>query len=289
MPHHASFFSYVVALFPALRQNIDNLGRLSRSALDKTPIWPHSIEVLAASTFIAALVIVLALLARSRLGDVEDAVIPDGRLTLRTFMELFIGYFYDMMKDTMGPKRAKRYFPLIGTCACFIFFANIIGLIPGFAPPTSSLNITAGCSIVVFFAFNYYGIKEHGLGYFKHLAGPVWWLAPLIFVIEVLSLCIRPVTLSIRLMVNMAVDHLLGTIVTGMVMLFVPIPIMMLGTLVCVVQVLVFCLLATIYIALATEHEDHGEAHEHAHEHGGPASHQGDDPRNPAPARAAHA
>jgi F-type H+-transporting ATPase subunit a len=112
----------------------------------------------------------------------------------------------------------------------------------------------------VFFAFNYYGIKENGLGYFKHLAGPVWWLAPLIFFIEVLSLCIRPVTLSIRLMLNMAVDHLLVSIVTGMVMLFVPIPILMLGTLVCVVQVVVFCLLSSIYITLATEHEDHGDA-----------------------------
>jgi F-type H+-transporting ATPase subunit a len=274
MPHHASFFSYIVAMFPALRENVDNLGRLSRTALDKNPVWPHSIEALLASACVVVLIIVLGALTRSRLGNVEDAVIPDGKLTLRTFMEVFVGYFYDMMKETMGATRAKRYFPLIGTCACFIFFANIIGLVPGFAPPTSTLNITAGCAIVVFFAFNYYGIKETGLGYFKHLAGPVWWLAPLIFPIEVLSLCIRPVTLSIRLMVNMAVDHLLGSIITGMVMLFVPIPIMVLGTLVCLVQVLVFCLLSTIYIALATEHEDHGEAHEHAHgPHGKGRSH----------------
>jgi F-type H+-transporting ATPase subunit a len=261
MPHHASFFSYIVAMFPALRTNIDNLGRLSKTALDRNPVWPHSIESLLASAFIVVLVILIAAITRSRLGNVEDSVIPDGKLTLRTFMEVFVGYFYGMMKETMGPKRAKRYFPLIGTCACFIFFANIIGLIPGFAPPTATLNITAGCAIVVFFAFNYYGIKENGLGYFKHLAGPVWWLAPLIFPIEVLSLFIRPVTLSIRLMVNMAVDHLLGSIITGIVMLIVPIPIMVLGTLVCVVQVLVFCLLASIYIALATEHEDHGEPH----------------------------
>jgi len=276
MPHHASFFSYIVAMFPALRENLDNLGSLGKTALDKNPVWPHSIEPLFASLFVVALVILLAALTRSRIGNVEDAVIPDGKLTLRTFMELFIGYFYGMMKDTMGPKRAKRYFPLVGTCACFIFFANIIGLIPGFTPPTSTLNITAGCAVVVFFAFNYYGLKENGLGYIKHLAGPVWWLAPLIFPIEVLSLCIRPVTLSIRLMVNMAVDHLLGTIITGMVMLIIPIPIMVLGTLVCLVQVLVFCLLSTIYIALATEHEDHGEAHAaghgHAHAH---AKHKG--------------
>jgi F-type H+-transporting ATPase subunit a len=266
MPHHASFFSYLLALFPALGKNVDNLGRLGRSAAGEA-IWPNSFEPLVASLFVVLLVTLLAMRTRARITNLESAVIPDGTLTLRSFMEGFIGIFYDMMKDMMGPKRAKRYFPVIGTSACFIFFSNILGLVPGLRPPTSTWNITAGCSIIVFVAFNYYGIKENGLGYFKHLAGPVWWLAPLIFFIEVLSLCIRPVTLSIRLMLNMAVDHLLVSIVTGMVMLLVPIPILMLGTLVCVVQVVVFCLLASIYITLATDHEDHGEAHAHEPAH----------------------
>jgi F-type H+-transporting ATPase subunit a len=262
MPHHASFFSYLLALFPALGENVANLGRLGRTASGEA-VWPNSFEPLTASLFVVLLVTLLAWLTRAGITNLETAVIPDGKLTLRSFMEGFVGIFYDMMKDMMGPKRAKRYFPLIGTSACFIFFSNILGLIPGLRPPTSTWNITAGCSIIVFFAFNYYGIKENGLGYFKHLAGPVWWLAPLIFFIEVLSLCIRPVTLSIRLMLNMAVDHLLVSIVTGMVMLLVPIPILMLGTLVCVVQVVVFCLLASIYITLATDHEEHGDAHAH--------------------------
>ncbi len=263
MPHHASFFSYLVAMFPALGQNAHNLGK---TWVGKEPVTSHSIEPLVASLFVVLLVIVLGALTRSRIENVEEAVIPDGKVSLRSFMEAFIGFFYNMMKDMMGPKRAKRYFPLIGTCACFVFFSNIMGLIPGLTPPTSTWNITAGCALVVFVAFNYYGIKENGLGYFKHLAGPVWWLAPLIFLIEVVSLCIRPLTLSIRLMLNMAVDHLLASIVAGMVMLFVPIPILMLGTLVCVVQVMVFCLLSSIYIALATEHEEHGEGHAHAEE-----------------------
>ena len=163
------------------------------------------------------------------------------------------------MKDMMGGKRARRYFPIVGTLALFIFFSNCLGLIPGFIPPTSSLNITAGCAAVVFLLFNYYGIKENGFGYIKHLAGPVWWLAWLILPLELISLCIRPITLSVRLMLNMAVDHLLVTIALGMVALLVPVPIVMLSTLICVVQVLVFCLLTSIYISLATEHEEHEE------------------------------
>jgi F-type H+-transporting ATPase subunit a len=112
--------------------------------------------------------------------------------------------------------------------------------------------------------FNAYGIKENGWGYFKHLAGPVWWLAWLIFPIEVLSLFVRPVTLAVRLMMNMAVDHLLAGNMLTLLALFLPIPLLVLGTIVCLIQVLVFCLLTSIYITLATEHEDHGEAHEHA-------------------------
>jgi F-type H+-transporting ATPase subunit a len=259
MPEHTSFFSYLIAMFPALGENMHNLGQ---TAFGK-PVTGHHAEPVVASLFVAVLVIVLALMTRARITNLDEAVVPDATLSLRTFMEVFIGFFYDLMKDMMGPKRAKRYFPIIGTFALFIFFSNILGMIPGLLPPTASLDITAGCALVVFITFNYLGLKENGLGYFKHMAGPVWWLAWLILPIELLSMCIRPVTLAVRLMLNMAVDHLLVTIALGMVALLLPVPILMLSTLVCVVQVLVFCLLASIYITLATEHEDHGE---HAHQ-----------------------
>ena len=103
------------------------------------------------------------------------------------------------------------------------------------------------------------------------------WMGPaflpiniLIFLIEFIStFIIRPVTLSVRLMLNIAVDHLLLSILLGIFTLFLPIPIMILGTLVAVVQVLVFCLLTSIYISLATEvhHDDHGHGEgEHGHD-----------------------
>ena len=266
MPEHTSFFSYLIAMFPAFGENMHNLGH----SLFGKPVGVHSAEPITAALAVAVLVVLMALAVRGKLVDHEKSVIPDDKLTLRTFFEILIGTFYDMMKDMMGPKRAKRYFPIIGTCACFIFFGNLIGLFPGFTPPTSSWNITLGCALVVFVSFNYYGIKENGLGYFKHFMGPMPALAPLIFPIEILSICIRPITLSIRLMLNMAVDHLLVTIAAGMFALLLPIPIMVLGTLVIIVQVVVFCLLSSIYIALATEHEEHEHApgHAHAHEHG---------------------
>jgi F-type H+-transporting ATPase subunit a len=265
MPEHTSFFSYLVAMFPALGQNMSVLGK----SLFGEPVTAHAAEPLAASLFIMLLLVGLALGIRGQLVDYEKSVIPEATLSVRTFFEIYVGFWYGTMKDMMGPKRAKRYFPLVGSLACFILFSNALGLIPGFTPPTSSWNVTLGCALVVFVMFNYYGFKENGLGYLKHLAGPYLGIAfipvnVLLFVIEVVSTLIRPLTLSVRLMLNMAVDHLLVTLTLGMIALFLPIPVMVLGTLVVIVQVVVFCLLTSIYIALATEHDEHeAEAKSH--------------------------
>jgi F-type H+-transporting ATPase subunit a len=271
MPEHTTFFSYLIALFPALGKNMSAFGH----SLFGAPVTAHGAEPLVSSLFIMVLLVGLAFGVRKQLVNYDQSVVPEATLTMRTFFEVFVGYWYDTMKDMMGPRRAKRYFPLIGSLACFILFSNALGLIPGFAPPTSNWNITMGCALVVFVMFNYYGLKENGVHYLTHLFGPYigWWGIPinlLLFVIEVVSTLIRPLTLSIRLMLNMAVDHLLVTLILGMVALLLPIPVMILGTLVVIVQVMVFCLLTSIYISLATEHEEHAEhadprAHGEAH------------------------
>jgi F-type H+-transporting ATPase subunit a len=157
----------------------------------------------------------------------------------------------------MDADRAKKYFPVIATSACFVFFSNVMALFPGFPVATSHLSITLGCALVVFILFNIYGLATNGLGYIKHLAGPAWYLAPLVFFIELISLCVRPVTLAVRLLLNMAVDHLILGIFLGLVAVLVPIPVMLLGCIVVVVQTLVFSLLTCVYIGLATEHEEH--------------------------------
>jgi F-type H+-transporting ATPase subunit a len=271
MPEHTTFFSYLLAQFPALGQNMSVFGK---SFLGHQPVGAHGAEPLAASLAVMLVILVLVALVRPALANSDRAVIPEAKLTLRTFFEVWIGYWYGLMKDMMGPKRAKRYFPLVGSLSVFIVVSNFLGLIPGFSPPTSNWNVTLGCAVIVFVMFNYYGIEENGLGYVKHLFGPWlgWPLVPvnlLLFVVETFSLFIRPLTLSIRLMLNMAVDHLLVTIALGMIALFLPVPVLVLSTLVCIVQVLVFCILTSIYITLATEHGDH-EAEAKSHGAGGP-------------------
>jgi F-type H+-transporting ATPase subunit a len=260
MPEHANFLTLLLAHFhDTLEHNTSLLGKTLVGGQD--PTW-QSFEPLAASVLAATILLLVAFRVRSRLGNENEAIVPESKLTLRTFMEAFLGYFYDLAKSVMDADRAKKYFPLIGTSACFIFFANVLALVPGMPVATSHLGVTFGCALVVFLLFNAYGLMTNGAGYIKHMAGPMWFLAPLIFPIEVISLFVRPVTLGVRLMVNMAADHLMLGLFLSLVALIVPIPVMLLGCLVVVIQTLVFTLLTCIYIGLATDHEAEG-AHAH--------------------------
>ena len=210
------------------------------------------------------LIIVFAAVARGRYSNRDTALVPEAKLSVRNAFEAIFDAVWDMMEGMLGPRLTKKYFPLIATLACYILVSNLMGLVPGFSPATSNLNTTLGPAIVVFIVYNAAGIAEVGLvNHFKHLLGPVWYLAWLMLVIEIVSHIARPASLAIRLMGNMTGDHMVlgvfGGIAEGImgVPLLLPIPFLFLGLLVCVVQTLVFCLLSTVYISLATAHEDH--------------------------------
>lgn len=253
MPGHSSWFTFLLA---GMKENLSRNTSLIGDTLinGRPPTW-MSFEPIVAAIFVAVVVLILGMAARARLTKLDEMVIPDDRLTLRTFMEIFLGYFYDLAKSMMGAERAKRYFPVIGASAIFVFFSNVMALLPGMPVATSSLNITLGCAIVVFVLFNFYGLKSNGWNYIKHLAGPAWYLAWLVLPIELISLCVRPITLAVRLMLNMSVDHLILGIFVSLLALVIPVPLMVLGCLIVLIQTLVFTLLTTIYISLATEHE----------------------------------
>jgi F-type H+-transporting ATPase subunit a len=252
MPDHTSWLTFVLAYFEQTLEH--NATAIGETLVNHEPATWRSFEPISAAVLVAVLVLVLALLARRQLLR-DDAYLPEDRLTLRTFMEAFLGYFYDLAKASMDAHRAKKYFPVIAASALFVFFSNVMALLPGMPVATSSLNVTLGSGLVVFILFNIYGLTVNGWSYVKHLAGPAWYLAWLIFPIELISLVVRPITLGLRLMLNMAVDHLIVTIFLGLVAILVPVPLLLIGCIVVVIQTLVFALLTTIYIALATEHE----------------------------------
>jgi F-type H+-transporting ATPase subunit a len=169
----------------------------------------------------------------------------------------------NILKGFMEQKAAEYFLPLIGTCAFVILVSNVIGLVPGFLPPTSNVNTTAAMALIVFIATHVYGIREHGPAkYFGHWLGPIkkWYALPLMVLMfgsELISHLARPVTLSVRLAGNMFADHMVLTLFAGFFPLLLPLPMLILGLLVCIVQTAVFCMLSTVYIGLAIAHEEH--------------------------------
>lgn len=206
----------------------------------------------------------IGLIYRSKISKVNNLVIPDRGISVRNIVELFGNFIYGQVKQIIGEKQAPHYFPFICTIFILIFVSNLIGLIPGFLPPTEHLSTTLALGLFSFIYYNYRGCREQGtLNYIKHFAGPLWYLAFLIFPIEIISNCIRPISLALRLRSNMMGDHMVISIFSGMVPLGVPIVFMILGILVSFIQAYVFTVLSMVYISLAISHHDHDEEHAH--------------------------
>jgi F-type H+-transporting ATPase subunit a len=201
-------------------------------------------NAIAYTWLIIALLLLLSLLATKGLKAV-----PGG---LQNFMEVIVGGIENMVVETMG-EHGRPFFPLIATLALFILVSNLIGLVPGFYPPTANINTTAACAVIVFITTHVVGIKEHGIKYLKHFMGPIIWLAPMMFFIEVIGHVSRVISLTLRLFGNMNGHELVLMIFFGLAPFLVPLPMMLMGVLVSFIQAFVFMLLAMIYISGSME------------------------------------
>jgi len=200
------------------------------------------------------LIILVSWRIQASLKKASDPLIPDTGFSARNVFELVVQATSNQLRAIIGPS-GDKYLTLIGGLFIFIFFCNIIAIVPGFLPATENINTNLAMSVTVFLVYNFYGFKEHGLGYLKQFAGPIIWLAPLMFVIELLSHLFRPMSLSIRLFGNMFGDHMVLTIFSQLVPLVVPVIFMILGIVVSMIQAFVFALLTAVYIGLAVSHD----------------------------------
>jgi len=175
---------------------------------------------------------------------------------LQNILELIIKAFESILVEMIG-ERGKKYLPLIATIGLFILVCNLLGLVPGFMSPTSKLNVTLGCALVVFFYYHWQGIRSQGLfKYLKHFMGPIPLLAPLLIPIEIISHFSRPVSLSIRLFGNIFAEELLIVVIASIIPFFLPLPFMAIAIFTAVIQAFVFVLLSCIYIGGAVAHEE---------------------------------
>ncbi len=150
----------------------------------------------------------------------------------------------------------ERYQAYVTCIFLFVLICNLTGLIPGITAPTTSIMVTLGLAIPTFFFYNFHGVRVQGpIGYLKHFAGPVWWMAWLIFPIEIFSDVIRVMSLSVRLYANMFAGDLVTMVFFSLVPIGIPVIFLGLHLFVSLIQAFVFMLLTMIYLSLAVSHE----------------------------------
>ncbi len=175
---------------------------------------------------------------------------------LQNIFELYIEFVDNMLKENMGDK-GRKYFPLVAGLGLFIFFGNLMGMIPGLESYTANINTTLALALLVFVIYNWEGIKKHGIGYLKHFMGPIPAAAPIFFIIEIISHISRPITLALRLFANMTGGELITIVLIFLIPLLIPLPIMVVHLIAVFLQTYVFMILTTVYIAGAITEEAH--------------------------------
>ena len=194
-------------------------------------------------------------------GKLSESEPGGGQQTL----EVSVLAVRNMIQDIIGPHGLK-YFPVVMTFAVLILVSNLMGLFPLFMSPTAATSVTFALGLSSFLYYNYIGISENGiLNHLKHLAGPVWWIAWLIFPIELISNFIRPFSLGIRLFGNLFADEQVIATVQNLappISYFFPMLLMPLSVFVALIQTFVFILLSQLYISEVShaphEHGAHG-------------------------------
>jgi len=172
-------------------------------------------------------------------------------------LELTVGGLKNLLHDIIGHE-GDRFLYIIGAFTVFIFVSNMFGLFFFLAPPTSNPNTTFALSISAFCYYNYVGIRKQGVfRYLKHFGGPVWWLFPLFWLIEMIGNFARILSLSMRLFGNIFGEHTATGIFMGLIPVIVPWPMMALGIFGAFLQTFVFIMLTMVYISGAIATEEH--------------------------------
>ncbi len=211
----------------------------------------HSFIFLTHMLLTAAIVLVIAKMATSNLR-----LVPTGA---QNVMEAYLSGVLAMGADVMGKAEARRYLPLVATIGLFVGIANIIGIIPGFEAPSAFLDFTLALALVVFTYYNFEGIRRNGLiSYFKHFMGPVWWLAWLMFPIEIVSHISRIISLSFRLFGNVKGDDMFLMVILMLAPWLLPMIPFALLTFMAFLQAFIFMMLTYVYLGGAVLlHDDH--------------------------------
>jgi F-type H+-transporting ATPase subunit a len=222
------------------------LNAIGHPAADPAHPWENWITM---EILVVAIILVLFAFLRSRLSVEHPGKM---QLTFEALYKFLSGQAHDALEHG-----SNKYLPFVGTLFIFILFMNLIGIIPGFESPTMTPAVPCGLAVSVFLYYNFMGFREQGVfKYLAHFAGPVWWLAPIMIPIEVVSHIARPLSLTIRLFANMFAGERVTLTFLTLTYFAVPAVFMGLHVFVALLQAFIFMLLSVIYIAGAVAHEE---------------------------------
>ncbi|HYE88264.1 MAG TPA: F0F1 ATP synthase subunit A [Vicinamibacterales bacterium] len=234
------------------------------------PLHIHAPDHVVFSALITLIILFLGLAIRKSLS-------VDNPGKLQIILEDVVSFIVGVLEGNMGP-RGRQYLPLLGTLFVFILLGNLMGQVPGLGSPTGNINVPFACAVSLWLYYHWQGIKANGLfGYIKHFAvmpGVPIVMAPLIFVIEIISHMSRVLSLTLRLFGNIFGEHLVVLIIASIIPFIAPLPIQFLGLIVGPLQAFIFLTLGAIYLTAATHVDHHGDEvggveghHPHAHAH----------------------
>lgn len=202
------------------------------------------------------LVVTLALILFFVIVRIKLSVEKPG--SVQQLAEIVHGFVDEQAQSIMGPHGYDAHLPFVTSILVFVLLCNIMGLLPGIETPTASPVVPLGIAILTFVYYNWHGVRTQGpIGYLKHFMGPIWWIAPLMFPIEIISNLARVMSLTVRLYANMFASDLLTLVFFSLIPIAIPVIFLGLHLGVALIQAYVFMLLAMIYLGEATAHEGH--------------------------------
>jgi F-type H+-transporting ATPase subunit a len=239
--------AWLTALFNTYLAGLGNwlLGLFHQTASNPNEPWADHIVM---QLLVAAIIILLLLVVRAGLS-------VDKPGALQHVFELIHGFIGGEAEDQIGHD-GRHHIVLFETLFVFLLICNLIGIIPKFVSPTQVIYVPAGCAVLAFLYYNWAGIRKNGLGkYAAHFAGPIWWMAPLMIPIEIISHLARPLSLTIRLFANMYAGEQVTLVFLSLTYLVAPAIFLGLHVFVGLLQAYIFVLLTMMYVAGAVAEE----------------------------------
>ncbi len=206
---------------------------------------------------IFVVILLIAVFARMAINKgIEKLVVPNPKPSIAGMIDVLVEGLYNTVVGILG-HHGEQYFAFIASLFLFVLISNLMGILPHSHSPSSSLNTTVALGLASFVYYNLHGIKAHGLiGYGKHFLMGMGILGVPIAAFELLSHVLRPATLGLRLFLNMTIDHLLAGSFADLFKWVLPVPLLLFGIVVCTIQAFLFAVLTSVYVQMATEHEE---------------------------------